>query len=265
MRARLLLTCAAMASATVVAAEVHTPLQACTAAASSPGAISQCLERKLRDAEAAMAAALAAARQESGRVDLETGKMQGTKALAAAQKEFLNYRKSNCAWHAARTGGAGASDAAQDCMIQMTSARADDLRSQTAPSMAAAQTSVLTESTSVMAWQGVDWKLSKMVREGREVPLVAGSKVTANFHAAGRVAGVASLNRYFGSYKASGDGRIEWAGPSFGATQMAGKPELMQQERLYLDALAKVSNARMEGQRLRLSNQDGTVELTFDR
>ena len=89
--------------------------------------------------------------------------------------------------------------------------------------------------------------------------------MTANFHAAGRVAGVASLNRYFGSYKASGEGHIEWAAPTFGATQMAGTPELMQQETQYLDALAKVSNARMEGSRLRLSNDDGTIELTFER
>jgi heat shock protein HslJ len=150
-------------------------------------------------------------------------------------------------------------------MIRMTLARTDDLLAAAGSAPVAAQTSVLTESTSVMAWQGVDWKLVKMIRDGRDVPLVPGSKVTANFHAAGRVAGVASLNRYFGSYKASSDGHIEWAGSTFGATQMAGPPELMRQERQYLGALAKVSNARMEGPRLRLSNDDSTIELTFER
>ena len=265
MRALILFTCAAMACARAWAAEPQTPLQACSVQGASPNAVSQCLERKLREAEAAMAAALAAARQQSGRQDLAAGNMQGVKALAAAQREFLNYRKSNCAWHAARVGAAGANDAAQDCMIRMTLMRADDLRAAAASAPVAAQTTVLTESTSVMAWQGVDWKLVKMVRDGRDLPLVPGSKVTANFHAAGRVAGVASLNRYFGSYKASGDGHIEWAASTFGATQMAGPPELMQQERQFLDALAKVSNARMEGPRLRLSNDDGTIELTFGR
>jgi heat shock protein HslJ len=265
MRAQLLLTCAALACVAASAAEPQSPLQACSAAAQNPSAVSQCLERKLHEADAVMAAALAAARQESGRLDLATGRSQAVRALAAAQREFLSYRGSNCAWHAARTGATGASDTTQDCLIRMTLARADDLRTQLAPAATPAQTSALTESASVMAWQGVEWKLTRMVRDGREVPIVAGSKVTANFHAAGRVAGVASLNRYFGSYKASGDGHIGWAAPTFGATQLAGKPELMQQETLYLGALAKVSNARMEGTRLVLSNDDESVELTFER
>jgi heat shock protein HslJ len=265
MRAQLLITCAALACAAASAAEPQTPLQACAAAAPTPSAVGQCLERKLREADAAMTAALAVARQESGRLDLASGRVQAVRALAAAQREFLSYRGSNCAWHAARTSATSASDATQDCLIRMTLARADDLRAQLAPAATPAQTSALTESASVMAWQGVEWKLTRMVRDGSEVSLVVGSKVTANFHAAGRVAGVASLNRYFGSYKASGDGHIGWAAPTFGATQMAGKPELMQQETLYLGALAKVSNARMEGTRLVLSNDDGSVELTFER
>jgi heat shock protein HslJ len=127
------------------------------------------------------------------------------------------------------SAGTGSGDVAQDCMIRMTRARADELRTSASAGEAAGQPSLLTESSSVMAWQGVDWKLTKLVREGKDVPLVANSKVTANFHAAGRVAGAASVNRYFGSYKAAGDGRIEWAAPAFGATRMAGPPQLMQQ------------------------------------
>ena len=265
MRAWVLFTCATLVCAPAWAAEPPTPLQACSLQSASPSAISQCLERKLREAEAAMATALNAARQHSGRVDLANGNMHGVKALAAAQREFLNYRKSNCAWHAARSGAAGANDASLDCMIRMTLARTDDLHAAAGSAPVAAQTSAPTESTSVMAWQGVDWKLVKMVRDAREIPLVRGSKVTANFHAAGRVAGLASLNRYFGSYKVSADGRIDWAAPTFGATQMAGTPELMLQETQYLDALARVSNARMEGPRLRLSSDDGTIELVFEQ
>jgi heat shock protein HslJ len=46
---------------------------------------------------------------------------------------------------------------------------------------------------------------------------------------------------------------------------MAGPPQLMQQEGLFLDALGKVSTARMEGTRLIFANDDGSVELTFER
>jgi len=267
MRAHSLFVCAILiCSAAVSAAEAQTPLQACYASSPNRSAVGLCLERKLRDADAAMASALASAREEATRLDTVTGHAQGVKALSAAQKEFLAFRSANCAWYAARmSAGTGSGDATQDCMIRMTRTRADELRASASASETAGQPSLLTESSSVMAWQGVDWKLTKMVRDGKDVPLVTNSKITANFHAAGRLAGMASVNRYFGSYKAGGDGRIEWAAPGFGATRMAGPPQLMQQEGWFLDALGKVSTARMEGTRLILANDDGSVELTFER
>jgi heat shock protein HslJ len=42
-------------------------------------------------------------------------------------------------------------------------------------------------------------------------------------------------------------------------------PALMKQEGLFLDALGKVSKARMEGSKFLLANEDGSVELTFER
>jgi heat shock protein HslJ len=258
----MILVCGAAASA----AKAQTPLQACYAKSPNRVAVGQCLKRQLQEADAAMAEALGLARREMGEVDLATGGSQGVKALAAGQREFLGFREANCAWYAARmSSGIGAGDAALDCTIRMTRARADELRAQVSAPESLAQPALPTESASVMAWQGVEWKLTKLVRDGKEVPLVAKSKITAAFHAAGRVAGMASVNRYFGSYKASGDGRIEWPAPAFGATRMAGPPELMKQEGLFLDALGKVSKARMEGSRFLLANEDGSVELTFER
>jgi heat shock protein HslJ/uncharacterized protein YecT (DUF1311 family) len=267
MRVHLPLCCViVVCSAAASAAELQTPLQACHAISSNRSAVVECLRRKVQEADTAMADALTAARQEMVNLDSATGRMQGSKALSAGQKAFLEFRKANCAWYAARVGSAtGVGDAAQDCTIRMTRARADDLRPQVLEAASPAQPGLPAESASVMAWQGVDWKLIRMVRDGQDVPLVANSKVTASFHAAGRVAGMASVNRYFGSYKASGDGRIEWPTPAVGATRMAGPPELMKQEALFLDALGKVSRARMEGARLVLMTGDGSIELTFER
>jgi len=253
-------------SAAASAAELQTPRQACYAISNNRIAVGECLRRKVREADIAMADALTAARQEMVNLDAASGRTLGSKALAAGQKAFLDFRKSNCAWYSARMGsGTGAGDSAQDCTIRMTLARADELRPQVSGVASPPQPRLPAESASVMAWQGVDWKLIRMVHNGQDVPLIANSKVTAAFHAAGRVAGMASVNRYFGSYKASGDGRIEWPAPAVGATRMAGPPELMKQEALFLDALGKVSRARMEGARLVLTTDDGAIELTFER
>jgi heat shock protein HslJ len=258
----MILVCGVAASA----AEAQTPLQACYAKSLNRNTVEQCLKRQLQEADTAMAEALGLARREMGEVDLATGGSQGAKALAAGQREFLGFREANCAWYAARmSSGIGAGDAALDCTIRMTRARADELRAQVSAAESLAEPALPAESASVMAWQGVEWKLTKLVRDGKEVPLVAKSRITAAFHAAGRVAGMASVNRYFGSYKARGDGRIEWPAPAFGATRMAGPPALMKQEGLFLDALGKVSKARMEGSKFLLANEDGSVELTFER
>lgn len=261
--------CAALlvlaASVIASAAETQTPLEACSVASASRSAVAECLQRSFQEADAAMTAALASARQVLFTAESGAVRQQSLRALSAAQRSFLEYRKTNCAWHRARLpAGFEADTAAQDCSIRMTRARAEDLGAK-AGAAGTSPPALLTESASVMAWQGVEWKLARMLRDGKEVPLVLNSKVTANFHAAGRVAGMASVNRYFGSYKASAEGRIEWSPPGFGATRMAGRPDLMQQEALFLDALAKVSAARMEGPRLILASEDGTVELTFER
>ena len=254
------------ASAIASAAEVQTPLQACSAASPNRSAVAHCLQRSLQEAEVAMTAALASTRQELFTLEPSSSRQQSLKALSTAQKSFLEFRKANCAWHVARMpSGADAGAAGQDCMVRMTRGRVEELRVRSSVTGTASPPALPTESASVMAWQGVEWKLARMVRDDQEVPLVSNSKVTANFHAAGRVAGMASVNRYFGSYKATGEGRIEWSPPGFGATRMAGRPELMQQETLFLDALAQVSTARMEGSRLILASDDGSVELTFER
>ena len=256
----------AFAGAIMSAAQAQTPLESCSVESPNRSAVAQCLQRSLQEADAAMTAALASTRQAIFTLESGATRQQSLKALSAAQKSFLEFRKANCAWHAARMpSGTDAGATAQDCMIRMTRERAEELGAKSSAAEALSQPALPTESASVMAWQGVEWKLARMVRDGKEVPLVPNSKITANFHAAGRVAGAASVNRYFGSYKASAEGRIEWSPPGFGATRMAGRPELMQQEALFLDTLSKVTTARMEGTRLILGSEDGSVELTFGR
>jgi heat shock protein HslJ len=64
--------------------------------------------------------------------------------------------------------------------------------------------------------------------------LIGGSRPTIVFSEEGQVAGSASCNRYLASYELTGEG-LSIAGA--GSTMMACEPELMEQERRFLDAL----------------------------
>jgi heat shock protein HslJ len=68
-------------------------------------------------------------------------------------------------------------------------------------------------------------------------PVTAGSRVTIAFLDEGRVAGLASCNRYLASYELTGEGLSMDGGAS---TMMACAPALMEQERRFLDALGAV-------------------------
>lgn len=76
-----------------------------------------------------------------------------------------------------------------------------------------------------------------------------------------QVSGRAGVNRYFGPVKQT-DGALAF-GP-LAATRMGGSPERMELERAYLDMLAKVDAAWIDGDTLRLVD-DGVVLATFTR
>jgi heat shock protein HslJ len=65
-------------------------------------------------------------------------------------------------------------------------------------------------------------------------PLISDSGVTLAFDEAGRVSGVASCNRYLATYELTGEGLSIDGGAS---TMMACEPDLMEQERRFLDTL----------------------------
>lgn len=80
--------------------------------------------------------------------------------------------------------------------------------------------------------EGAEWQVDAIGGAG----LVEGSKVTLAFEE-GRVAGTAGCNRYFAAVTLGGEGLS--FGPA-GSTMMACPDPLMQQERKFLDALARV-------------------------
>jgi heat shock protein HslJ len=75
---------------------------------------------------------------------------------------------------------------------------------------------------------------------------------------------LATINRYFGNLKLTENGEIIW-NKAFGMTRMAGPPELMQQEAVYMDTLMKTSRMYLLKAKLVLRNEDRSYVLEFEK
>ena len=113
--------------------------------------------------------------------------------------------------------------------------------------------------------RGHEWRLVVLVVAGTPTPIVPGSAITIRFDDNGLARGAASLNRYQGGYRLGPDGALAWVGPGFAATKMAGPPDLMQQEAVFLEALQAASRLRIEEGALLLESANGGTRLTFER
>lgn len=82
--------------------------------------------------------------------------------------------------------------------------------------------------------QGGPWEVLELAGKAVSDP----ARVTLDFAAEGRLAGMAACNRYFGNYVLSGEG-LRLA--PLGATKMACDPQAMEDERRFIEAAGRVS------------------------
>ena len=111
--------------------------------------------------------------------------------------------------------------------------------------------------------EGTRWRASTIDGRDGAGAILADTEVTMAFGADGRVTGSAGCNQYTARYVAQGATlRIE----SAALTRMAClRPGVMEQERAFVDALASVATARVDGNRLELRREDGTLAVTLQR
>lgn len=108
---------------------------------------------------------------------------------------------------------------------------------------------------------GKQWVLASMTTDGQAQTL-ADQVPTMTISAVGKVAGSASINKYFGTVEVDGKGNVKWPTP-FGTTRMAGPENLMIQETMFLAAIPKTEQISLKGTTLTLSSKDGQTELVF--
>ncbi len=111
---------------------------------------------------------------------------------------------------------------------------------------------------------GIEWQLKIMKIDNESIALIEDTKNTFSCDENGKVAGMASLNRYFGAFSLKEDGEIIWNN-AFGMTRMAGPPELMEQEAKFMLALPQTSRIYLKQDKLQLISIDNSTVLEFQK
>jgi heat shock protein HslJ len=112
--------------------------------------------------------------------------------------------------------------------------------------------------------QNLQWELKSLTLDGQKVVMDLDANMTVNFGADGKVTGFGSVNQYSGAYSFDQGGKLLWGNRGFVTTRRSGLPELMQKERIYLEALGKTSRALVNRHTLQLQSDDGSTVLPFD-
>lgn len=107
---------------------------------------------------------------------------------------------------------------------------------------------------------GTTWQVTG-INNGRNalVSLVAGSTVTLQFLADGKVAGFAGCNQYTAGYEADGS-KLRISAPA-STRRLCPDTGVMEQEQAFLKALEAVSTMRMEGNRVELRDAKGAMQV----
>lgn len=289
--------CVAIAAFWLVMTAVHaTPLQEC-ATADVPVA---CLDAKLKEANLRLNATLKAAQ---GRIEQlqQDGRRSVLGAFVDSQRKFNAYRDAQCAWQAIHAApGSNPAQYVKDCQVRATITREQELNSfvsgvEALPAVAAAPKSetgteeatvaesapVTAEKPAAMqpaeaprpapadsqvpARRGAEWRLTDWIVNGVQRQLVADSTVTIAFDPSGKLSGNASINSFSGNFRFDAEGRLQWPRAGFTLTRIAGPPDLMAQERAFLDSLRRTVHYHADGQRLVLESANKSVVLTFSR
>jgi heat shock protein HslJ len=218
-----------------------------------------------------------------------------------SQRKFNAYRDAQCAWQAIHAApGSNPSEYVKDCQIRATIAREQELHafasgeeavpavvaapiSETAPEDAALKESAppIAETppaiqpaeapppapadSAVPVRRGAEWRLTDWIVNGVQRQVVDGSNVTIAFDPSGKLSGNTSINAFSGSFRFDAEGRLQWPRTGFTLTRMAGPPDLMAQERAFLESLRRTVHYHADGQQLVLESANKSVVLTFSR
>jgi heat shock protein HslJ len=149
-------------------------------------------------------------------------------------------------------------------MTALLSARSYRISSHRLELIGADGTVLATFAAQSQSLAGTSWHVTD-INNGKEavVSLVAGTSITMNFAAGGKVSGSAGCNNYTSTYTHHG-GKVTFAPPA-ATRRMCVASGVMEQEHAFLKALESATTAQLEANRLELRTADGALALGLVR
>ena len=112
---------------------------------------------------------------------------------------------------------------------------------------------------------GTSWKVTAY-NNGQQavVSVITGTEITATFGADDRLAGSAGCNNYFASYRVDGEAIAIAIGVPGTTRKACAEPDgVMEQERLYLEALRSAATFQIDGDKMHLRTTAGALAVTL--
>jgi uncharacterized protein YecT (DUF1311 family) len=269
-------TVIAVAAIACVRLCVAGPVDECVDASPTQAALSACLDSSLADAENDLAAKSKLARQGVDGIRAREPRIKAQRAFDRAQRRFFSDRDQQCGGSPESLADSERSNKIRDCLIRLTRQRSAELAATLSldasptPSRSAEskppppQPEAVTRASEDPVY-GVDWRLARMIRDNKEVPLPPKYKANLRLETDGRVSGYGAASAFTGRYRLRAPGKIEWAENGFLITHDAQQPDPTQMDYLYVDSLERTTRAGLSKTGLVLRSEDGSVSLSFER
>lgn len=205
----------------------------------SAAELGACLEAAESEADAALAAVVAAFREAQGSSGGGRGGQRAARAFRRAQQAFELFRDLDCELVAVRAvgpeaGGLDRIDARRACWVDHTRERTRELETMMAELPAGPRARVLEERIEGGAW---------LVEDIQSRGVLDYLQTTLQIANDGGVSGFGGCNRYFGDAEIDGD-QIRFG--ALGSTRMACPEAVMDQESRFFAALELVRRWRVE-------------------
>ena len=250
-------------------ARAASPVEECTDRSPTVAGISACLDETFKRAEIGMWERSKAVLVQMKQLRKQPGSGGAVQLFNAAQKQFHSYRAAQCAWVARQSETTqGAERLRMDCLIRLTRERTMELAGTLPPEPAVLEDNAAANPPSeppVESPFGVEWHLVQLIRGGREEPLSAESSVVLVLSQGGGVAGTTRASIYSGRYVLGPNNRIQWLQSGFNIERASGQFDADDPDEVILDDLAVTTKLRVDSTGLTLTNDNGSVALSFSR
>jgi uncharacterized protein YecT (DUF1311 family) len=253
----------------------QTVLEQCADRSPTHAALTACLDAVLIEAERDLANKVQLARESLESIPGREQRARNQRAFDRAQRRFFYERDSQCGGSRESLPQSDRGNQMRACMIQFTRSRTEQIAGtlplQSMRSQERAQPKPASDPVDAVARPssdpvyGVDWRLTRIIRDNKELPLPPKYKANLRLETDGRMSGYGAASAFTGRYRLRSPGKIEWSENGFLITHDAQQPDPTQTDYLYIDSLERTTRAGLSKSGLVLRNEDNSISLSFER